>query len=54
MSAKTSGVIASNDATTDALIAEMKPVKKNTVFYIIAGVVLVLIIIAGIIIIKRK
>lgn len=54
INAKTASDIEINDAVTDALMAEMKPLKKNTAFYIIAGVALVLILMTGIILIKRK
>lgn len=54
MSEEAANKLYTNQAVTDALLADMTPYKKNNTFYIIIGVAIVLIIIIGIILYKRK
>jgi hypothetical protein len=54
IAAKTSDTLLTNATVTEALMAQIKPYKKNSAFYIITGIVLFLSIIIIIIILKRK
>jgi LPXTG-motif cell wall-anchored protein len=54
MSEEAANRLYSNEAVTNALLDEMTPFKSSNTFYIILGVALVLAIIIGIILYKRK